>query len=109
MKLAENKLKFLTIILSIYIVGLTLIPCVDNHRSNDIQLTHLCKQTNDSHSSDVDLCSPFCTCSCCGSSISFVYQIFFKPISVKPSALEYFFRVPFLSEFSLSFWQPPKI
>ncbi|WP_299383498.1 DUF6660 family protein [uncultured Lacinutrix sp.] len=59
-------MKFIAIILSIYLTGLTLIPCndvaIDN--SNTSQDTYVSSDHGtDNHTQD--LCSPFCTCQCC--------------------------------------------
>ena len=102
-------MKIIAIILSVYISALTLVPCVDNHISDKGSLTELCQKSNDSDMPDVDLCSPLCTCNCCGTSISFEQSVFFESLTIVPSALKFYFRISVLTEIALSFWQPPKI
>jgi uncharacterized protein DUF6660 len=59
-------MKFLTFILSIYILALNFAPCEDSSTiGNDVK-TEISQSTNIDHSNNVlDLCSPFCQCHCC--------------------------------------------
>jgi hypothetical protein len=58
-------MKFPAIILSVYILVLTAFPCADHHISdNSIASVEFLEQGTH-HSGDVDLCSPFCFCTCC--------------------------------------------
>ena len=58
-------MRFLTIILSVYILVLSLAPCGDDidcskHANNKTE------QTSDTHDHKSENCSPFCICACCG-------------------------------------------
>lgn len=86
-----------------------MVPCVDNHLNDSASTIELCQKTNDSDSSDIDLCSPFCTCSCCGTSISFELHVFFSAITVTPSVQKFYFRTIYVTEIAIAIWQPPKI
>lgn len=59
-------MKFIAIILSIYLTGLTLIPCNDVALDADqtAESTHI-SSDHDTDNHTQDLCSPFCTCQCC--------------------------------------------
>ncbi len=63
-------MKFISVILSLYVLLLTFVPCSDAHSNNDLSdCISLIQQDRDqNHSSnDWDLCSPFCYCTCCQS------------------------------------------
>jgi hypothetical protein len=101
-----TRLKIVAVILSLYIIALTMVPCVDNHLTGSEAATELCQKNNDS---DIDLCSPFCTCDCCGTIISFELLVFFNSITVTPSVQKFYFRTPDVTEIAIAFWQPPRI
>ncbi|MDP4679029.1 MAG: hypothetical protein NWS46_01545 [Cyclobacteriaceae bacterium] len=55
-------------ILAIFLLGMILTPCSDTVGADQCgQEIHLHDQGEHDGHSDLDLCSPFCTCSCCGS------------------------------------------
>lgn len=62
-------MKILTLILSIYVLVLTAIPCVDVPKENSMNKYELTNTSSDQHENDTDHCSPFCTCDCCVSPI----------------------------------------
>jgi len=64
-------MKIFACILSIYVLALTAIPCIDLQYNNDMHKTELAQKST-SGQNDIDYCSPFCTCSCCASPI--IYQ-----------------------------------
>ena len=55
-------MKILTFILSLYVLVLTAIPCVDVPKDNNVQKIVLAQSSTDNHQNDVDSCSLFCTC-----------------------------------------------
>ena len=64
-------LKLFTIILSIYVTCLTLVPCSDfeNTHSDEelsIEATH---EHDHSGDCDDDTCTPFCMCACCHTNV----------------------------------------
>ena len=101
-------LKIFSIILSIYIIALTLIPCVDNYSDSCMNKQEFVNNDDNSHPLDIDLCSPFCVCNCCGTSISISLNIFI-PIKTIPITLYFPNTVPKIADIAYSFWQPPKI
>ncbi|MFV0573641.1 MAG: DUF6660 family protein [Xanthomarina gelatinilytica] len=59
-------MKVLTLILSIYIFALNLVPCEDNGISNNEVKTEITQALDNDHQHEnTDLCSPFCQCHCC--------------------------------------------
>ncbi len=58
-------MRFLTYILSFYIIVLTAIPCIEHHvnyMQNKVEISQAAASSQDN---DTDHCSPFCTCCCC--------------------------------------------
>lgn len=89
-------------------------PCADmeinsaGHSLAVHQLTH----ENHSHDKTSDLCTPFCTCNCCGAQIlSFFPTISydFPLISRVIKTPKPFYKSVFASNFHGSIWQPPQI
>ena len=104
--------KWLTIILSIYLIGLSVMPCTDVEIYNSHQIGQLSSDKNHAHKDNSDLCSPFCACNCCG----FHFVAFqpnpvfdFKVGTFSISILPLNYESVFFSSFSCNIWQPPKI
>ena len=109
-------MKLLNYILSIYLIALSCLPCADMevssaaHKAVEISSNHDEKSHN--HDKENDLCSPFCSCNCCGSQIvsyfkvlSFNFAVVSKTIKTQlPS-----YTSKFASNFYGSIWQPPQI
>lgn len=102
------QMKYVTVILSMYVMVLTAIPCNDVHASNSNSVTLELSEQSQNHTNNVDLCSPFCFCHCCQTlffpsffSISFT-NLVESTLDVKLK--EYSFSSPVAS-----IWQPPKI
>jgi hypothetical protein len=58
-------MKFFATILSLYILLLTAIPCVDHPEDHTLQKIEITQSATDNHQHEGDQCSPFCTCDCC--------------------------------------------
>ncbi len=78
------------------------------HKAMEIASNH----DNHSHDKENDLCSPFCSCNCCGSQI----VTYFKAISINSAVVskDITTQLPsytskFTSNFYGSIWQPPQI
>ena len=105
-------MRFLTYILSIYILILTAIPCLDAPEfsgNGNVQITQNTKESTQEFP-DVDFCSPFCLCSCCISIISNqnIPHVDFTCDSV--SLIQYpKYTFVFHSFNFASIWQPPKL
>jgi len=71
-------MKFLTVILSIYILALNFAPCEDSVPFGDDTTMEVSQQADTNHQHDAsDECSPFCQCQCCH-----VHADQFKPLEV---------------------------
>ena len=106
--------KYFSTIFALFILFLSFQPCSDNE-SHDYQqglVVEIHDDSHDDHSEDehIDMCTPFCSCSCCGAFtlkakeelfvIDFFEQEYAKVINTYQS---------FLSEADLrAIWQPPK-
>jgi hypothetical protein len=101
-------MKFLAIILSVYVMWLTVMPCIDKPTDNSVHAVEICSQDqSNQHINDLDLCSPFCTCNCCQTNCDITSYMFPTPSMVL--SINYFdhssgFRSPFLFDFQV----PPK-
>lgn len=101
-------MRFFCYILSIYIVFLTSLPCIDQPLQNHVEKTELGGNSNHQHH-DGDDCSPFCTCNCCGTPV--IQQDFFVHFDAFTLLQEYdlpeYISV-FTSDYLKSIWQPPQ-
>jgi hypothetical protein len=100
-------MKLITVILSIYIIAISAMPCFDVHvETNSVSIENL--KQNDNQKSYVDLCSPFCFCNCCQSlsDPNFLNNMQCSLISYELSftLAEQTYLNP-----TISFWRPPKI
>jgi len=101
-------MKLFAIILSVYVIALTAMPCFDVHSADTNSFSIEISQQGNNQFNDVDLCSPFCYCNCC--------QVLSSPniIDNLKSTLissEFIFRIveQIYPNPTVSFWRPPKI
>ena len=116
-----NKLKTLTYILSIYLLLLSVLPCVDGLVcTDDVPTQHSCSHTidgttaenattEDGHEHEAGVCSPFCSCDCCSTSLFDFIQILDYQLIIIPSISYTFLEEPPFQDFSHAVWQPPKL
>lgn len=106
-------MKWFTVILSIYLMALSNMPCADMEVNSAMHKTaQFASEDNHSHDKDNDLCSPFCACNCCGAQVlsyqtplSFEFPKTYCQISISlPN-----YNSVFISNFYGSIWQPPQI
>lgn len=109
-------MKLFFFILGIYILALQTMPCADIYEKNLLQQKHfielLSLDSDHSHASDNDLCSPFCICNCCGVISGFILEDGAVPIPKIYSLLS-LSLTGYMSKFSPNYfgeiWQPPQI
>jgi hypothetical protein len=102
-------MKILAYILSLYILVLTAIPCIDIPYNNSLQKIELTTKTTDNHQNDIDDCSPFCTCQCCATPVVFQISIIdFKSFSFSKKIYSEY-TSNYISSLNASIWQPPKL
>jgi hypothetical protein len=105
--------KWIAIILSLYLLVLSNMPCADLEIGSAIHKTaQFSSESNHSHDKDNDLCSPFCACNCCGAQVLSceIPEIIDFPVnhSIITVPLPSYHSV-FASNFYGSIWQPPQI
>jgi hypothetical protein len=100
-------MRFLAPFLAFIVLSLSLIPCSDKMGVNDAQAST--EAHSDHAGSHTEECTPFCTCSCCSTSIVFSSEtIVIAKIPLLISQNSFFYQEG-ESYFSHSIWQPPKI
>jgi hypothetical protein len=103
------EMRFFKIILAVYLLGLSLVPCSDETTDKDTIVT--IEASSDSHSDHTgheDNCTPFCNCSCCGVAVLIAQNFFLfeKPVF---NSSELFYKPEAVLSISHSIWLPPKI
>ncbi|WP_243854605.1 DUF6660 family protein [Flavobacterium sp. 270] len=105
-------MKWITIILSIYLIALSNMPCADMEVNSIVHQKAQFSSDSHSHDKENDLCSPFCACNCCGAQI-LSYQstnnITFPVVYTAITAVVPNYKSVFISNFYGSIWQPPQI
>jgi len=104
-------MKFFAFIMSFFLLYLSCQPCGDSKECNEkselkISATH----NHQEHNHNAESCTPFCTCSCCPTSVFF--SSYFKTLDSKAiTQAEKFplYDVTFDSEVFSSIWQPPQL
>lgn len=99
-------------ILVIIIVGLSTYPCNDSDICVDDQkmsYSILDANDHDHSSSEVDLCTPFCTCSCCCAHLQIPATLSYNLGQSESSARVKFYSSVFVHKLSYSIWQPPRL
>ena len=102
-------MKIVASILSLYILVLTTIPCVDVAAINTFHNSELTQTGTDGHHSDFDRCSPFCSCDCCTSPVMQQDYIIRFSCSTILQKLIFEYSKSYISSLFTSIWQPPKI
>lgn len=102
-------MKFFACILSIYILVLTAMPCCDRPDEGALQKTEISPKTSDIPCSDIDFCSPFCTCNCCSSPK--IQQETVVAFDSTPVEHKYFAAliVKLVTSVIVPVWQPPRL
>jgi len=98
-----------SVILSMYLLVLSLVPCADDSiqpicNNVDIEL----HDHNHNHSDGTDDCTPFCTCICCGSviSISPAQQVQ-APLGVLVLSDLFTYNFEYSFDYNKGTWHPP--
>ena len=103
-------MKFLALILSLYIFALNLAPCDDYGTVDNEVNTEISQAIGDDHQhQDSDLCSPFCNCHCCH-----IHATHFKivdfTINFTDISTEVFYHFNGLvKDFNPTILQPPQV
>ncbi|WP_185269826.1 DUF6660 family protein [Adhaeribacter swui] len=104
-------MKWVAIIFSFYLLVLSCIPCADaapqdNTAQKTISADNTCAG---SPSSDVDLCSPLCLCTCC-TGVTLVHPVFkLESIPVLVNIPVPVYQTVSIPNPTFSIWQPPQL
>ncbi|WP_394334421.1 DUF6660 family protein [Reichenbachiella faecimaris] len=102
-------MRSIAIILALFILGLSLVPCADNDLSQVDSVSISALNADHDHDADVDLCSPFCVCQCCQSHFT-THPSFYSNLVVLPYILlETSYSDLLTDGFQMSVLQPPKV
>jgi len=103
-------MKTFAFILSLYVLALTAIPCIDVQKEGAMYRIEVSQNNQDTHNQgEKDHCSPFCTCNCCATSVIFQEHLYL-PDSFSFYEKQYFpVSSTFFTDPLASIWQPPKI
>jgi hypothetical protein len=106
-------MKFFWLFFSILLLTLSVLPCGDTIECNDNTRTEIAQQDNhEKHNHNSELCSPFCSCACCGIAVSQFIPVKFefkKLVFVEIVKHQTFYKFNFSSINICHIWQPPKI
>ena len=103
-------MKLLVIILSIYTVVLTVIPCDDVFINDTQQELSITQSLEDVNHNTFDLCSPFCSCVCCAT--FFTEQQTYQDILQTRIAIKElctFNNASFSNNYLSKIYQPPRV
>ena len=104
-------MRFIAVFLSLYIVFLSCMPCGDMKDCKELNGDKIEFSTSNhsDHHNDTETCSPFCSCVCCGQTVSVGICKTEIKCTVYSTTPKFFFpSSSFSSEFHSSIWQPPK-
>lgn len=111
-------MRFFSSILAFYMTVLFLTPCADTLEKDELLLgTHSTATSHDHHDhsdpGEMDLCSPFCVCGCCGLISGIVLQEYLPSLTLVtpielPRVITYY-RSTFVPPYLGEIWQPPKM
>ncbi|WP_430971575.1 DUF6660 family protein [Sunxiuqinia rutila] len=101
-------MKYVAVILSVYIMVLTAMPCDDVHAANTNSVSLELVKKSPNQTNDIDLCSPFCFCHCC-QTLSFPSFFRISNVNLVKITLDIKLKEPAFSSPIAPIWQPPKI
>ena len=104
-------MKLFTFIMSFFLLYLSCLPCCDSKECNVKAPVEISANSNhQQHNHNSEICSPFCTCSCCATS---AYYAPFSTAQVSKIVFQSekypLFNVALNAEAHYSIWQPPQI
>ncbi len=102
-------MKFVTIILSVFILGLAFTPCSDAYNSDHQEEITETDKHDHSENKD-DSCHSICVCACCGVSFTYesVRQFETDITNVIISKDDFTYQVAYTFYLLSGIWQPPK-
>lgn len=106
------EVKIVSCILAIVVITLSVYPCSDlpghgNDRTSNMYMAQV--DSSDMDAGTLDLCTPFCTCSCCAAHVQvpimFTYTL--RKVTSSPAFNSY--SSVFIERLCYTIWQPPKL
>ena len=103
-------MKFVTIILSLIILILSIKPCSDGNNAEDLHKDEISAHHNHQNDSD-DSCPITCICNCCGMTIAYEpIKTISLNINIKIStSLVSTYQSSYIFDFHSNLWQPPQL
>lgn len=104
-------MKYLAILLSLYMIILSLMPCQDkeDYASANAKTSSIQKQSKGGEHTEQETCPPFCTCSCCSVSRDFIQAKTYEIIAHKIQTQYSEYKMPEIADQSIEIYQPPQI
>ncbi|WP_299896446.1 DUF6660 family protein [uncultured Aquimarina sp.] len=102
-------MRFFCVLLSIFIVGLTIKPCEDAFEINEEGKFSFYGDHDHSHDEE-DSCSELCICLCCGVTITYELQKQYV-LEIKPEIIskdDFTIQPQYIYHFLSDIWQPPR-
>jgi hypothetical protein len=96
-------------ILSLFLLGLSVIPCADEVNAESVEITSVNTDGDHDHESDEDLCSPFCVCQCCHSHFVANHAYYPNLISLVQVIQKTEYNAYFTNGYLDSILQPPQV
>ena len=101
-------MKQLAILISLYFLALTVMPCADNEKVSKTHAEYHQSTDGHEHNENEDFCSPLCVCNCCRTNITITQIFSFVPEQKAKKEFVDFYSAQ-LSNAFFPIWQPPKI
>jgi hypothetical protein len=105
-------MKIAMFVFAFYLLALSLLPCSDVHDAGNVAQTQAVLLQPHEHETDQkDLCSPFCACNCCSTTIAVHFdapKVTVNKIFITESPKTVFQNFCFCAGFYGNIWQPPK-
>ncbi|MHA8107032.1 MULTISPECIES: DUF6660 family protein [Aquirufa] len=103
-------MKFFAFIMSIYLLVLSCLPCIDRQERNVMAEQKISATTQQQqHQTGDEACTPFCTCSHCPASAFSQPLALYKMPKMLFQSVKFHYEIVFNSYDFHSVWQPPKI
>lgn len=110
---AKGVMRLFVSILSFVMLGLSCLPCSDmklfakNHASLSLENV---KSHTDNQNICKDLCNPFCSCACCGTTqVNQKASAFDLQVPKELPSYSIMYSEPYLVSIAIPIWQPPQL
>ena len=99
--------KFCAVILSLFFLVLTFVPCADDGTNISVESGQIAEGHLDHGTTE--MCPPFCECQCCSTQIITSNLATFEPVNFEISKLVAPYKNKIHKDIFISFLQPPQI